>query len=476
MNNIYKNPLEGRYSSAKMLEILSEEKKIQTWRKLWTVLAEAQKSLGLDISDEQTDDMRAHIQDIDFASASEYEKKFRHDVMAHIHTFGDAAQSAKGIIHLGATSAFVGDNADIIIFDEALRLIKKELINLIYVLSDFAERTKDIPALGFTHLQPAQLTTVGKRACLWLTDLMLDYEELEFVLSGVRLRGAKGTTGTQASYLELFGGDEEKVRELNRQVVARMGYERDFPLTSQTYPRKFDTRILNVLSSIAQSLHKFGTDLRLLQSMKEIEEPFSASQIGSSAMPYKRNPMKAERICSLSRYIIVQAINPALTASVQWLERSLDDSANRRLSVPESFLAADAALNIAYDVVSGLCVNEKVIHSNIMKELPFMATENILMRAVKNGGDRQLLHEKIRVYSLKASDAVKNEGKPNPLLSLIAEDKDFGLSSDELGEIQIPSLYTGRSSSLVSEYLDEYVKPVIDKNRGLLGTDYTLKV
>ena len=476
MNNIYKNPLEGRYSSEKMLEIFSEEKKIQTWRKLWTVLAETEKDLGLEISDEQTEDMRSHIQDIDFASASEYEKKFRHDVMAHIHAFGDAAQSAKGIIHLGATSAFVGDNADMIIFDEALRLIKKELVNLIHVLSDFAERTKDIPALGFTHLQPAQLTTVGKRACLWLTDLMLDYEELEFVLSGVRLRGAKGTTGTQASYLELFGGDEEKVRELNRQVVKRMGYERDFPLTSQTYPRKFDTRILNVLSSAAQSLHKFGTDLRLLQSMKEIEEPFSSSQIGSSAMPYKRNPMKAERICSLSRYIIVQAVNPALTASVQWLERSLDDSANRRLTIPESFLAADAALNIAYDVVSGLCVNEKVIHSNIMKELPFMATENILMRAVKNGGDRQLLHEKIRVYSLEASAAVKNEGKANPLLNFIAEDKDFGLSPDELEEILVPSLYTGRSSSLVSEYLDEYVRPVIEENKDLLGTDYTLKV
>ncbi len=475
-HSIYENPLIERYSSKEMLSNFSADKKFSTWRKLWVALAKAEKQLGLAITDEQIKALSENIDNIDFEAAKNYEKKFRHDVMAHVHTYGDCAPEAAGIIHLGATSAYVGDNADIIIFNDALKIIKKELVNVIYVLADFAMKYKDLPTLGFTHFQPAQLTTVGKRACLWLTDLMLDYEELEFVLSTMRLRGAKGTTGTQASFMSLFDNDEEKVKKVNELVIKEMGFEKDFPLTGQTYPRKFDSRILNVLSSISQSLHKFATDLRLLQGLKEIEEPFESNQIGSSAMAYKRNPMRCERICSLARYIMAATQNTAMTASVQWFERTLDDSANRRLSIPESFLCCDAILMIAHNVIKGLEVNDKVIEKNIMAELPFMTTENILMQAVKNGGDRQQLHEKIRRYSMQAGYSIKKEGKENPLLDLIAQDEEFKLSSDELKELLSPIKYIGRAQNLTVEYISEYVYPMLNENKELLGIDFELKV
>lgn len=475
-HSIYENPLIERYSSKEMLANFSADKKFSTWRKLWVALAKAEKELGLNITDEQIEKLQEHIYDIDFELAKKYEKEFRHDVMAHVHTYGDCVPEAKGIIHLGATSAYVGDNADIIVFNDALNIIKKELVNVIKVLSDFAMKYKDVPTLGFTHFQPAQLTTVGKRACLWLTDLILDYEELEFVISTVRLLGVKGTTGTQASFMSLFEDDEDKVKKVNELVIKEMGFDKDFPVSGQTYPRKFDSRIVNVLSSIAQSLHKFGTDMRLLQGLKEVEEPFESSQIGSSAMAYKRNPMRCERICSLSRYIMASAQNTAMTASVQWFERTLDDSANRRLSIPESFLCCDAILMIAHNVIKGLEVNDRVIHKNIMAELPFMTTENIMMQAVKKGGDRQVLHEKIRQYSMQAGYAVKKEGKENPLLSLIAVDKDFMLSEDELKDILDPIKYIGRSQNLTVEYITEYVYPVLNQNRDLIGIDVDLKV
>ncbi len=472
----YQNPLIERYASKDMLSLFSADKKFSTWRKLWVALAKAEKELGLDITDEQIAKMEANVDNIDYERAKEYEKKFRHDVMAHVHTFGDCVPEAKGIIHLGATSAFVGDNADLIIYDEALHLVKKELVNVIAVLTDFAMQYRTLPTLGFTHFQPAQLTTVGKRACLWLTDLMLDYEELEFVLGSMRLRGAKGTTGTQASFMELFDNDEEKVKQVNLNVLKEMGYDKDFPATGQTYTRKFDNRIMNLLSSIGQSMHKFATDMRLLQSMKEIEEPFEQNQIGSSAMAYKRNPMRCERICSLSRYMIASVQNTAMTASVQWFERTLDDSANRRISIPESFLCCDAVLSIAYNVIKGLQVNDKVIHKNIMAELPFMTTENILMSAVKKGGDRQELHEKIRQYSMIAAKRVKEEGLENNLLELIAQDPSFGVDANELLDILKPEKYIGRSANLTKEFIESDIKPILKKNSNLIGIDVDLKV
>lgn len=472
----YQNPLIERYASKDMLSLFSADKKFSTWRKLWVALAKAEKELGLNITDEQIAKMEANVDNIDYERAKEYEKKFRHDVMAHVHTFGDCVPEAKGIIHLGATSAFVGDNADLIIYDEALHLVKKELVNVIAVLTDFAMQYRTLPTLGFTHFQPAQLTTVGKRACLWLTDLMLDYEELEFVLGSMRLRGAKGTTGTQASFMELFDNDEEKVKQVNLNVLKEMGYDKDFPATGQTYTRKFDNRIMNLLSSIGQSMHKFATDMRLLQSMKEIEEPFEQNQIGSSAMAYKRNPMRCERICSLSRYMIASAQNTAMTASVQWFERTLDDSANRRISIPESFLCCDAVLSIAYNVIKGLQVNDKVIHKNIMAELPFMTTENILMSAVKKGGDRQELHEKIRQYSMIAAKRVKEEGLENNLLELIAQDPSFGVDANELLDILKPEKYIGRSANLTKEFIESDIKPILKKNSNLIGIDVDLKV
>ena len=472
----YQNPLIERYASKDMLSLFSADKKFSTWRKLWVALAKAEKELGLNITDEQIAKMEANVDNIDYERAKEYEKKFRHDVMAHVHTFGDCVPEAKGIIHLGATSAFVGDNADLIIYDEALHLVKKELVNVIAVLTDFAMQYRTLPTLGFTHFQPAQLTTVGKRACLWLTDLMLDYEELEFVLGSMRLRGAKGTTGTQASFMELFDNDEEKVKQVNLNVLKEMGYDKDFPATGQTYTRKFDNRIMNLLSSIGQSMHKFATDMRLLQSMKEIEEPFEQNQIGSSAMAYKRNPMRCERICSLSRYMIASVQNTAMTASVQWFERTLDDSANRRISIPESFLCCDAVLSIAYNVIKGLQVNDKVIHKNIMAELPFMTTENILMSAVKKGGDRQELHEKIRQYSMIAAKRVKEEGLENNLLELIAQDPSFGVDANELLDILKPEKYIGRSANLTKEFIESDVMPILKKNSNLIGIDVDLKV
>ena len=475
-NAIYQNPLIERYSSDEMLHIFSADRKFTTWRKLWVALAKAEKQLGIDITKKQIELLEKNIDNIDYEAAKKYEKEFRHDVMAHVHTYGDCVPEAKGIIHLGATSAYVGDNADIIIFRDALLLIKKELLNVIHVLSEFALNYKNMPTLGFTHLQPAQLTTVGKRACLWLTDLMLDYEELEFVLSTIRLRGVKGTTGTQASFMALFDNDQEKVKQLNTLVIKEMGFESDFPLTGQTYPRKFDNRILNLLSSIAQSLHKFGTDMRLLQSMKEIEEPFESKQIGSSAMAYKRNPMRSERICALSRIIIASSQNTAMTASVQWFERTLDDSANRRISIPESFLCCDAILTIAYNVIKGLQVNEQVIRKNIMEELPFMTTENILMSAVQKGGDRQELHERIRQLSMHAANRVKSEGKDNNLLESINNDPVFSLSQDDLNDILKPEKYIGRASELTDEYIKEHVRPILIENKDILGFEAVLKV
>ncbi len=475
-HSTYQNPLIVRYASKEMSAIFSDDKKFSTWRKLWVALAKAEQQLGIDITDEQIRSMEENLTNIDYDAAKAYEKKFRHDVMAHVHTFGDAAPAARGIIHLGATSAFVGDNADLILYDEALHLIKKQLVNVIAVLSDFAMQYRELPTLGFTHFQPAQLTTVGKRACLWLTDLMLDYEELEFVIGTMRLRGAKGTTGTQASFMSLFDNDEEKVKQLNQLVLKEMGYDKDFMLTGQTYPRKFDSRVVNVLSSIAQSLHKFATDMRLLQSLKEVEEPFESSQIGSSAMAYKRNPMRCERICSLARYIIAAPQNTAMTASVQWYDRTLDDSANRRIVLPEAFLCCDSILSIAMNVIGGLQVNENVIAKDIRAELPFMTTENILMSAVKKGGDRQELHEKIRQYSMEAGNRVKQHGEENNLLELIAQDPAFGLSEDELSDLLEPRRYIGRSANLVKEFIETEVQPVLEQNKELLGMRVELKV
>lgn len=474
--DVYTNPLIERYSSKEILYIFSADKKFSTWRKLWVALAKGEKELGLDITDEQVKALEDNIYDIDYDLAREYENKFRHDVMAHVHTYGDKVPVAKGIIHLGATSAYVGDNTDLIIFKEALELIKKQLVNLIKVMSEFAIKYKDLPTLGFTHFQPAQLTTVGKRATLWIQDLLLDYEEVEFVLSTFRMRGVKGTTGTQASFMSLFNNDEEKIKKLNEFVCKEMGFDTDFTVTGQTYPRKFDSRVVNALAGIAQSLHKFATDVRLLQNLKEIEEPFEKNQIGSSAMAYKRNPMRSERICSLARHIIANQVNPAMTASVQWFERTLDDSANRRISIPESFMCCDAILQIAINIASGFVVNEKVIHKDIMAELPFMTTENILMEAVKRGGDRQELHEKIRVYSMEASKVVKQEGKPNDLLERISKDPAFNLELSEIHDILKPEKYVGRAVNQVIEFVEEDVKPVLEKNKDLIGYDVTLKV
>lgn len=472
----YQSPLNTRYASEAMQKIFSDDNKFSTWRRLWLALAKSEQALGLPITEEQIEQMQAHLDDIDYEKARAYEVKFRHDVMAHVHTFGDAAPLAKGIIHWGATSCFVGDNGDLLIYHQALLQIQKLLINLMKNLRDFADTYKALPTLGFTHFQPAQLTTVGKRAALWLYDLVLDYEELEFVLHHYRLRGVKGTTGTQASFLELFDGDYAKVNELNRLVVKEMGFEDTFLLTGQTYSRKFDARIMNLLSSIAQSLHKFATDMRLLQSMKEMEEPFEKTQIGSSAMAYKRNPMRCERICSLARYAIVESLNAPLTQSVQWFERTLDDSANKRISIPESFMAVDAILTLAINVTGKIVVNENVIHNNIMKELPFMTTENILMHAVKKGGDRQVLHEKIRVYSMEAAKNVKEKGEANNLLDLIAEDETFDLSREDIAKILDPRLYTGAAEKQVEMLLEDVVDPLLQSHEALLGVDAEISV
>ncbi|MBQ8803330.1 MAG: adenylosuccinate lyase, partial [Tyzzerella sp.] len=430
----YQSPLSERYASKEMQYIFSPDMKFRTWRKLWIALAETEKELGLSqngvpvITDEQIDELKAHAEDINYEVAKEREKKVRHDVMSHVYAYGQQCPKAAGIIHLGATSCYVGDNTDIIVMTEALRLVKKKLINVMKVLSDFAEEYKGLPTLAFTHFQPAQPTTVGKRACLWLQEFLLDYEELEFVLSNMKLLGSKGTTGTQASFLELFNGDQETIDKIDPMIAKKMGFEACYPVSGQTYSRKIDTRVLNVLSGIAASAHKMSNDIRLLQHLKEIEEPFEKNQIGSSAMAYKRNPMRSERIASLARFVMVDALNPAITSATQWFERTLDDSANKRLSIPEGFLAVDGILDLCLNVVDGLVVYPKVIEKRLMSELPFMATENIMMDAVKKGGNRQELHERIRELSMKAGRNVKVEGKENNLLELIAADPEFNMS------------------------------------------------
>jgi len=470
MNDTYESPLNSRYASKEMQFLFSPDNKFRTWRKLWIALAESEKELGLNITQEQINELIANKDDINYDVAKREEKIVRHDVMAHVHAYGEQCPTAKGIIHLGATSCYVGDNTDLMIMRDALILVRKRLIHVVSSLSEFADTNKSLATLGFTHFQPAQLVTVGKRATLWLQDLLLDLEELSFVIDSLKLLGCKGTTGTQASFLNLFQGDHDKVVALDRMIAAKMDFSDTYMVSGQTYSRKVDSRILNALSSIAQSAHKFSNDIRLLQHLKEIEEPFEKTQIGSSAMAYKRNPMRSERIASLSRYVISDALNPAMTASEQWFERTLDDSANKRISVPEAFLAVDAILGIYQNVVSGLVIYPGVIRRHLMDELPFMATENIMMEAVLRGGDRQDLHERIRVHSMAAGSVVKKEGKPNDLLERIISDPAFGLDSESLQSLLDPNLYIGRCPEQVTAFLDEQVKPVL----ALYSTDMEL--
>ena len=461
--NRYESPLSSRYASDEMQYLFSADKKFSTWRKLWIALAESEKELGLDITDAQLAEMRSHINDIDYDYAADMEKKLRHDVMAHVHAFGKAAPSAMPIIHLGATSCYVGDNTDILIMREALTLVRGKLLAVILALTDFAEAHKALPTLGFTHFQPAQLTTVGKRATLWINELMLDLEDVNFRLQGLKLLGSKGTTGTQASFLELFGGDHEKVKRLDTMIAEKMGVDEGVvPVSGQTYSRKADHAVLSALSGIAQSAAKFATDMRLLSHLKECEEPFEENQIGSSAMPYKRNPMRSERICALARYVIADEQNAAMTSSAQWFERTLDDSANKRISVPEAFLAVDAILGIYLNVASGIRVYPKVIERHVMEELPFMATENIMMKAVLRGGDRQELHEAIRRHSVASGAVVKEQGLTNDLVSRIANDTLFGMSEEEITAELEPLRFIGRSAEQVSEYLAEVVRPTLE--------------
>ena len=471
MKQKYENPLNSRYASKEMSYLFSPDYKFKTWRKLWIALAEVEKELGLNITDEQIEEMKAHKDDINYEVAEAREKVVRHDVMSHVYAFGKQAPKAEPIIHLGATSCYVGDNTDIIIMTEGMKLIRKQLINVINELAKFALKYKDMPTLGFTHFQPAQTTTVGKRASLWLQDLMMDLEDLDYQLSKAKLLGSKGTTGTQASFLELFDGDHEKVKKIDGMIAEKMGYRDYFKVSGQTYSRKLDYQVLSVLSGIAQSAYKFSNDIRLLQHLKEIEEPFEKSQIGSSAMAYKRNPMRSERIGSLARYVIADTTNPAITASTQWFERTLDDSANKRISVPEAFLAVDSILILYRNVVDGLVVYPKVIEQRLNSELPFMATENIMMDAVKKGGNRQELHERIRVHSMEAGKMVKMEGKPNDLLERIANDETFGLTMEELNAIMVPSNFVGRAPQQTEEYIMNYVMPVIEENKELLENE-----
>lgn len=474
--NIYSNPLAERYSSKEMLENFSPDKKFSTWRKLWVALAEAEKELGLNITDEQIEEMKANIYNIDYELAAKKEAEFRHDVMAHVHTFGTQAPKAMPIIHLGATSAYVGDNTDLIQIKDGLDIIKTKLVNVISEMSKFAMANKDLPTLGFTHFQAAQLTTVGKRATLWLQSLLLDLEELEFRENTLRFRGVKGTTGTQASFQELFNGDFEKVKELDKRITEKMGFDKRFLVTGQTYDRKVDSEVMNLLANIAQSAHKFTNDLRLLQHLKEIEEPFEKSQIGSSAMAYKRNPMRSERISSLAKFVIALQQSTAMTASTQWFERTLDDSANKRLSLPQAFLAVDAILIIWKNVLDGLVVYPKMIEKRIMAELPFMSTEYIIMECVKNGGDRQELHERIRVHSMEAGKNVKVKGKDNDLIDRIINDKYFNLDKDRLLEILDPKNFIGFAPEQTEEFVNIEVKPILEKYSNRLGMKATLKV
>ena len=457
----YESPLCGRYASEQMRRIFSPDRRYGTWRRLWVALAQAEHALGLPVTQEQVEELRAHVDDIDYEAVAKKERENRHDVMAHVHAYGRACPGARGIIHLGATSCFVTDNADIILYREALRLVRKKTLAVMGNLADFARKYRALPALGYTHFQPAQPVTVGKRACLWLQDFALDLEELDFVLSSLRLLGSKGTTGTQASFLALFDGDHEKVRRLDGLIAEAFAFPSCFPVAGQTYPRKLDSRILNLLSSIAQSAYRFAGDLRLLQHMREVEEPFEKGQVGSSAMAYKRNPMRAERICSLSRYVMANALNAPMTAAAQWLERTLDDSANRRISLPEGFLAVDGILDLMLNVTDGLTVYPAVIEKNLMEQLPFLATENILMAAVKNGGDRQALHEVIRVHSMEAAARMKQEGAPCDLLERLAADGRLGLSMAHLRDVLNPADYIGRCPEQVDEYLSEVVEPLL---------------
>ena len=472
----YVSPLSERYASKEMQYIFSPDMKFRTWRKLWIALAETDRELGLNITQEQIDEMKAHADDINYDVAKERERQVRHDVMSHVYAFGVQCPKAKGIIHLGATSCYVGDNTDIIVMTEALKLVRKKLVNVIAELSKFAAQYKDQPTLAFTHFQPAQPTTVGKRATLWTQEFLMDLEDLEYVLSTMKLLGSKGTTGTQASFLELFDGDQETIDKIDPMIAEKMGFRSCYPVSGQTYSRKVDTRVLNILAGIAASAHKMSNDIRLLQHLKEVEEPFEKSQIGSSAMAYKRNPMRSERIASLSRYVMIDALNPAITSATQWFERTLDDSANKRLSVPEGFLAIDGILDLCLNVVDGLVVYPKVIEKRLMSELPFMATENIMMDAVKAGGDRQELHERIRELSMEAGKNVKVEGKDNNLLELIAADPAFNLTLEDLQKSMDPSRYTGRAKEQTEAFIANVVQPVLDAHKDLLGVKVEINV
>lgn len=472
----YVSPLSERYASREMQYLFSPDKKFRTWRRLWIALAETEKELGLNITGEQIEELKAHAEDINYDVARAREKEVRHDVMSHVYAYGVQCPLAKGIIHLGATSCYVGDNTDIIIMTEALRLVRRKLINVLAELAKFAESYKDMPTLAFTHFQPAQPTTVGKRATLWMMELKLDLEDLDYLIGSMRLLGSKGTTGTQASFLELFDGDHEKCRRLDDRIAEKLGFAGSYPVSGQTYSRKVDSRVLSVLAGIAQSAHKFSNDIRLLQHLKEVEEPFEKKQIGSSAMAYKRNPMRSERIASLANYVMSDMMNPMLVASTQWFERTLDDSANKRLSVPEGFLAVDGILDLYLNVVDGLVVYPKVIEKRLMSELPFMATENIMMDAVKAGGDRQELHERIRELSMEAGKNVKELGLDNNLLELIAADPAFNLTAEELKNTMNPSLYIGRAPKQVEEFLEEVIKPVLEENAQVLGMKAEINV
>lgn len=472
----YTSPLSERYASKEMQYIFSQDMKFRTWRKLWIALAETEKELGLNITDEQIEELKAHAEDINYEVAQERERIVRHDVMSHVYAYGVQCPKAKGIIHLGATSCYVGDNTDIIVMTEALKLVKKKLVNVLAELAKFADEYKAQPTLAFTHFQPAQPTTVGKRATLWMQEFSLDLEDLDHVLDTMKLLGSKGTTGTQASFLELFDGDQETIDKIDPMIAEKMGFKECYPVSGQTYSRKVDTRVINVLAGIAASAHKFSNDIRLLQHLKEVEEPFEKTQIGSSAMAYKRNPMRSERIASLSRYVMVDALNPAITSATQWFERTLDDSANKRLSIPEGFLAIDGILDLCLNVVDGLVVYPKVIEKHMMAELPFMATENIMMDAVKAGGDRQELHERIRVLSMEAGRTVKEEGKDNNLLELIAADPAFNMSLEELQKTMDPSRYVGRAPRQVEIFLKNVIAPILEENKELLGVKAEIHV
>ena len=474
---IYESPLSSRYASDEMLHLFSPDKKFSTWRRLWVALARAEMELGLPVSPEQVAELEAHLDDIDYDKAAAYEKKLRHDVMAHVHTYGDACPKAMPIIHLGATSCYVGDNTDIILMREGLVLVRDKLVQVLSHLAAFAQRYKALPTLGFTHFQPAQLVTVGKRATLWMNELLMDLDEVEYRISTLKLLGSKGTTGTQASFLELFEGDHEKVRRLEEKIAAELGFDGVVPVSGQTYSRKLDAGVLSTLSGVAQSASKFATDMRLLCHLKEVEEPFEKNQIGSSAMPYKRNPMRCERICSLARYVMVDAQNPVMTAATQWFERTLDDSANKRIAVPEAFLAVDAILNIYANVCANLVVHEKVIERRVLEELPFMASENIMMDAVKKGGNRQELHERIRLHALEAGRSVKDLGLPNNLIDLLAADPLFGMTREELSAHLEPARYIGRCPEQVDDFLAREVRPVLERYAGALEKQETeLKV